>query len=163
MSKLRDTSNFIKAPTKMQGMVLVTAIFILVALSLLATVGVSLSNISRANSSYSVNEARAYYAARASLEWHAALVESLNQCPAADYEYTSVGSKWNSGSLIYGNGNLKDFYVRVQCAQQQQLTENGKTVRILNLTAQAFRTVSGRQMFTRRNLNMVVVIQCTAC
>jgi MSHA biogenesis protein MshP len=146
---------------KAKGFILVSAIFILIVLALVATIGVTLSNISRTSSSYSINQSRAYYTAQAGLQWHAALVKTLNNCPSAAYEYPSVGSSWNSGALVYGNGNLKDFYVQVQCAQQgSDITENGQTVRVLNLSAQAFRTVNGRQMFTRRNLNMVVVIQC---
>jgi len=65
---------------KQQGFSIVMAVFILVVLSLLAAYMVKLSGVQNATSTYAIQGARAYQAARAGAEWSVARIINGGNC-----------------------------------------------------------------------------------
>ncbi len=65
---------------KQQGFSIVMAIFILVVLSLLGAYMVKLSGVQNATSTYAIQGARAYQAARAGAEWSVARIVAGGNC-----------------------------------------------------------------------------------
>lgn len=67
---------------KQRGITLIGAIFVLIIVSLLGQYLVSISNVQRQTSLLSLQSARAYQAASATLEWGVASIIASNNCPA---------------------------------------------------------------------------------
>jgi MSHA biogenesis protein MshP len=108
------------ALSRQRGVSLVTAIFLLVVLAALAAAVVSVSTVHQASSALDVLGTRAYYAARAGVEW--GLYQQLRPSPAPGCFATSTfalptGSSLSgftvtvSCSLTIGPGSLQRFQI----------------------------------------------------
>ncbi len=71
------------APRLQQGFAAMAAVFILVVLAALGGFMVSFSNAQHLTHAQDVQGTRAYWAARAGLEWGVGIVVQNNACPAA--------------------------------------------------------------------------------
>lgn len=99
------------------GFAAIAAIFLLVALAALGAFMVTFSNTQQLTSAQDLQGSRAYWAARAGLEWGIVRGAGASACPAA--------------ILL----NIEGFSVAVSC-NQQNYTDNG-LVRILQFTSVA--------------------------
>jgi MSHA biogenesis protein MshP len=109
-------------PFGQAGFALPAAIFILVALAVLAVFLLATSNLQHGGSTLDVQGARAYQAARAGIEW-------------GTYRALRDGSCVPAASLALPGG-LSGFTATVQCAQSTY-TEAGSPVDIFLITSTA--------------------------
>ena len=86
------------------GFSIVMAIFILVVLSLLGSYMVKLSGVQHATSTYVIQGARAYQAARAGIEWSIARISSPTDCNNID----------SAPSMSFAD--INDFSVSLNCS-----------------------------------------------
>ena len=80
-----------KSITKQSGFSLVTALFILVVLSILGTYMVVMVTTQNQSTALSVQGLRAWYAAVSGLEWAAYQIETTGNCPALPATMTIEG------------------------------------------------------------------------
>ncbi len=124
---------------RQRGFAAIAAIFLVVALAALGAVMVTFSNTQQVTQAQDVEGSRAYWAARAGLEWGVSQGLAASACPAA------------STLAIEG------FSVAVSCALQSY-TDNG-TVSILRFTAVASSPGSvGGVGFIERSVSVAVEI-----
>lgn len=90
-------------PRARRGFAIISAIFLLVALSVLGAYLVSFSNTQHVTSSQDIQGSRAYWAAKGGIQWAAAVILQGNTCP--------------SGNPDFGNG----FNVVVTCTANAYL------------------------------------------
>ena len=136
---------------KQRGFTLVSAIFLLVVLASLGAYMVTLSGVQQVTTSQSVQAARAYFAAKAGLEWgiHWATAPGadagdpdLRQCAASTGPFTLTGSGFEGVSVtvtctdVAYNGN--DYY------------------RTFNLTSTATYGSTGMPDYVERKLQAIV-------
>jgi MSHA biogenesis protein MshP len=105
-------------PTSQQGFAAVAAIFLVVVLAALGSYMVSFSNTQQLTSAQDVQGSRAYWAARAGLEWGLASVVA-SACPVSPTGLT-----------------VQDFSVSVTCVPRAY-SEGGGTVTILQFVSTA--------------------------
>ena len=109
---------------KMSGFTLVSAIFIVVILSLVGTYMVSISALTRASSSLNIQGIKAYYAAKSGLEWAKAQVTRGGfNCPAI-----------NPTVLSLSQGGFSNFSVIINC-RSNTFTEAGISYKIFELSS----------------------------
>ena len=117
------------------GFAAIAAIFLIVVLAALAGYMVSISNAQQASSAQDVQGSRAYWAARAGLEWGFASVTTASACPAA------------STTLP-----IEDFTVVIDC-RSQAYSEAGLTPVLFQLTAVASMGTVGSVGFIERSVS----------
>lgn len=125
------------------GFALVSAIFLLVVLALLATMMVSLSSTQQIGQVRDVLGSRAYFAARAGIEW--GLYQALRN-----------GSCTASSTLPALAGSAQGFAVQVGCVASGPFDEGGTTVWVYKLTATATQGTPGAHDYVDRQLMSVV-------
>lgn len=133
-----------------RGFALVAAIFIVVILALLGIMMVTIGSMQRATSSTATQGTRAYYAARAGIEW--GTFQSVSQfgplnCAAA------------SGTLTLSVPGLSGFTVVVQCTQLPSGVmhqEHNAPYNVYSLTSTATSGTFGDADFVSRTLNAIV-------
>jgi MSHA biogenesis protein MshP len=125
---------------RQSGFSVVTAIFLLVVLTLLAVFIASVTGLQQSASQLDVLGVRAYHAARAGLEWGAHNVldpgntlncNTLPACPASPQSLPPLG------------GSLSPFTVTVSCTPTGDTTEGNRLVRVYSIVATACNQPSG--------------------
>jgi MSHA biogenesis protein MshP len=121
--------------TRQSGFAAIAAIFLVVVLAALGGFMVSISNSQQISSAQDVMGTRAYWSARAGLEWGIAGANALSVCPASPTVLTIDG-----------------FSVSVTCGANT-FSEAGKTVTILNVNAVASSGALGTLTFVERSVS----------
>ena len=130
-----------RTPRHSAGFGLVAALFLMIVVTVIIMTMAHLSAIQHGTSSLAIQQARAYQAARAGLEWSIARTLDNGTC--------AVGSLSLSGSL-------SEYSVAVTCVSSVY-TEDTSTVAIYRLTATAQNGTPGsRPDYAYRQLTAVV-------
>ncbi|MEQ1635758.1 MAG: hypothetical protein ABL903_03640 [Methylococcales bacterium] len=108
---------------KQSGFMLITAIFILIVLGLLGSYMVRLSGVQHATSTYSLQSARAYQAAKAGLDWGiASILKNSGDC-------TTV----SAATLTFPG--LNGFTVTLTCSDSTHREGTNDNLKFYKLTA----------------------------
>ncbi len=99
------------------------ALFLIVVIALVLATMARLSSVQHGTSSLAIQQARAYQAARAGLEWGIARAVNAGLC--------------SGGSPSLAGSNLAGFTVTVSCAVDSHVDEAGAPVQIFRITAEA--------------------------
>jgi MSHA biogenesis protein MshP len=126
-----------------RGFALVSAIFILVVLALLGAMMVALSSTQHVGQARDLFGSRAYFAARAGIEWGVYAALRNNACAP-------------STTLPALAGSAAGFAVVVTCAVSGPFDEGGTQVRVYQLTATASRGAAGAPDQVERQLQAQV-------
>lgn len=132
-----------EARGRQQGFGLVAALFVIIVITLVIAAMARLSTTQHGSNSLALQQARAYQAARAGLEW-------------------GISSAVNAGSCINGGvsmagGGLSEFTVSLTCSSTSHTDEDGSSLTIYRLTAQAQNGSAGsRPDYAFRSLTAVV-------
>ena len=125
-----------------QGFAAVAAIFLVVVLAGLGSYMVSFSNTQQLTSAQDVQGTRAYWAARAGLEWGVAAVLAGNTPGGTTQECPSTPT----------NLTVQGFAVQVTCSVTN-FTEAASTVALLRLASNASTGTAGTVGFVERNVS----------
>ena len=106
-----------------RGFALVAALFLMVIVALVVATMSRLAINQNAAGDLALQQARAYQAARAGLEWGINRVRTRGACA--------------SGSLSMAAGNLAEFTVALSCSQRSYTGETGAALRLFSLEATA--------------------------
>lgn len=120
-----------------------SAVFLLVVLALLGAMIVALSTTQHVGQARDLFGSRAYFAARAGIEWGVYAALRNNACAA-------------SATLPPLAGSAQDFSVVVGCTVSGPFDEGGTTVRVYQLTSTATRGAAGAPDQVERQLQAVV-------
>jgi MSHA biogenesis protein MshP len=127
-----------------RGFALVSAIFLLVVLGLLGGLMVSMSNSQQMSAVRDVLGTRAYYAARAGIEWGAyQALQGGGNCPLIPTALPNAVA-------------ATDFAVQVQCNRFNAPNEAGVPVTLYQITATASTGTPGAHDHAERQLQAVV-------
>jgi MSHA biogenesis protein MshP len=118
-----------------RGFAAIAAIFLVLILAALGAFMVSFSNTQQLNSAQDVQGSRAYWAARAGLEWGLFGVNSASACPAAAITLTIEG-----------------FSVEIKCTSQT-FAEAAATPKLFWVTAKAWVGSVGSTGFIERSVS----------
>lgn len=131
------------ARPRQTGFALVAAMFVLIIIALVIAAMLRLAGNQHGTNSLAIQQARAYQAARAGLEW--GISSAL------------AGTCLPSKALVMSGSNLAEFDgVQVNCAPQTY-SENGNSVRLYTLTATAQNGAPGtRPDYAYRRLTATV-------
>lgn len=126
-----------------RGFGLVAAMFLMIVVTLIVIAMARLSTIQHGTNSLAIQQARAYQAARAGLEW--GLSRAVN------------GGSCEMGAPTLTGSGLSEFSVAVQCAQNSYVGLDGSPIRILRFTVEAQNgDPSARPDYAFRRLTAVV-------
>lgn len=126
-----------------KGFGLVAAMFLIIVVTLVILAMERLSSTQHATSSLAIQQARAYQAARAGLEW--GISQAFNNRVCA------------TGSPTLAAGDLKEFAVVVGCTSNNFTNESGVAITIFRFTATAQNGNPGdRPDYAYRQLTAVV-------
>lgn len=126
------------------GFGLVAALFLIVVVTLLVITMARLSTVQHGSTSLAIQQARAYQAARAGLEW------GISQAAGP------VGSCASGAPDMAGTG-LAEFSVSVSCTSASYSDNEGNPVQIFRFTAEAQNgSPGGRPDYAYRRLSAVV-------
>jgi len=137
------------------GFSLISAIFLLVVVTLLGAYVVTLSTSQHTAEALDVEGARAYQAARAGVEWGAF---ELLQAPAGAFAAACDAASYaapTSQPLAGLAGTLSGFAVDVQCGSATT-TEAGVNVRVYRLTVTASKGNLGSLFYVERQLQAIL-------
>lgn len=126
-----------------RGFALVSAIFILVVLALLGAMMVALSSTQHVGQARDLFGSRAYFAARAGIEWGVYAALRNNACTP-------------STTLPALAGSAAGFAVVVNCSVSGPFDEGGTSVRVYQLTSTATRGAPGAPDQVERQLQAQV-------
>jgi MSHA biogenesis protein MshP len=132
---------------KQMGFSLVSAIFIVVILSLIGSYIVGLSALTNATINLSGLGVKAYYAAKSGLEWGAYTATPIN-CP--------LSPAMNSTTLSFTQGGLAGLSATVSCTSNS-FTEHGTTYRIFQINAIGQYAESNNPDYVSRQLYMTLI------
>lgn len=132
-----------RAPRRRSGFALVAAIFLLVVLAAGALVLARLVAAQRGTVALSLQQARAYHAARSGIAWATARVFDLGACPP-------------STTLSLVEGGLTGFAVDVTCTATQHV-EAGRSIPVYRLEAVSRYGAPGDPEHVRRRIGATVV------
>ena len=121
-----------------RGFAAIAAIFVLVVLAALGAFMVTFSNTQQLTSAQDVQGSRAYWAARAGIEWALSLARSSGACPAASSAFTV-----NTESV---------FNLTVTCTAQAH-SEGAAAITVFSLTATATQGAVGSPSYVERSLS----------
>jgi len=133
------------------GFSLISAIFLLVVVTLLGAYVVTLATSQHTAEALDVEGARAYQAARAGVDWGA---WQLLQAPAGAFSTACNGAAYAtpiSQPLAGLAGTLSGFAVQVQCGSAAT-TEAGTNVRVYRMTVTASKGNLGSLFYVERQL-----------
>lgn len=122
-----------------QGVALIAALFLLVALAALAVYMVTISGVQQQTPTLAADASRAWYAARSGIEGVASQATSAGACPTPN-------------PTPYA---LDGFNVQVDCAVTQH-TERGQTFQVFTLTATAKKGTYGGLNYVSRKAQATV-------
>ena len=129
-----------------RGFAIVTAVFLIVILALLGAVIVSLSSTQQIGVTRDLQGSRAYFAARAGIEWGV-------------YQALQAGSCAAPSTLPALAGSAAGFTIQVQCARSPavgSLDEGGTAVVVYQITSTATQGTFGTLGYVERQLQSVV-------
>lgn len=125
-----------------RGFVLVAALFLMVVIALVVATMSRLAVNQNADGDLALQQARAYQAARAALEWGINRVRSTGTCP---------------GGSVALDGNLAEFAVSLTCSPRSYTDEHGLPLLLFTLTASvANGAPGGRPDYAWRRLTATV-------
>jgi MSHA biogenesis protein MshP len=133
------------------GFSLISAIFLLVVVTLLGAYVATLSTNQHIAEALDVEGARAYQAARAGVDWGA---WQILQAPAGGFRTSCDGATYAtpfSQALAGLPGTLSGFAVQVQCGSAAT-TEAGVNIRVYRLTVTASKGNLGSLFYVERQL-----------
>jgi len=134
-------------PRRTRGFSLISAIFLLVVVTLLGAYIATLATSQHIAEALDVEGARAYQAARAGVEWGA---WQILQAPAGGFR-TSCDGATTSQALAGLAGTLSGFAVNVECGSTAT-TEGGVNIRVYRLTVTASKGTLGSLVYVERQL-----------
>lgn len=126
-----------------QGFAIVSAVFLIVVLSLLGAMIVSLSTTQQVSAVRDLLGSRAYFAARTGIEWGSHQVLQSGSCAA-------------SSTLPALGGSASGFTVTVGCSASGPFDEAGSTVRVYRITSTASTGTLGAHDHAERQLQAVI-------
>lgn len=133
-----------RAPMNRQrGFAIVSAIFLVVVLGLLGAMIVSLSSTQQIGSARDLLGSRAYFAARAGIEWGV-------------YQAVQSGSCSASTTMPALAGGAAGFTVQVTCVRSGPFEEAGTSVNVYQITSTASTGTAGALDHAERQLQAVV-------
>lgn len=128
---------------RQQGFGLVAALFVIIVITLVIAAMARLSTTQHGSNSLALQQARAYQAARSGLEWGISRAVNAGNCS-------------NSGVSMAGGG-LSEFTVSLTCSSTSHTDDDGSSLTIYRLTAQAQNGSAGsRPDYAFRSLTAVV-------
>jgi MSHA biogenesis protein MshP len=130
-------------PARAHGFAIMSAIFLLVVLALLGAMIVALSSSQQIGQARDLLGARAYFAARAGLEWGVYRALRSSSCAA-------------SSTLPALAGAAQGFTVQVACVASGPYDEGGNSVMVYRLTSTASRGALGAPDQVERQVQAVV-------
>lgn len=126
-----------------RGFALVAAMFLIIVVALLVAAMSRLSSDQHGGNSLAIQQARAYQAARAGLEWGISHVLNAGSC--------------SSSEVSMAGGGLSEFSVSVTCNSTDYSIEGGSLLRLCQLSASAENGSPGaRPDYAFRRLGAVV-------
>ena len=126
-----------------RGFALVAAMFLIIVVALLVAAMSRLASDQHGGNSLAIQQARAYQAARAGLEWGISHVLNVGSC--------------SSSEVSMAGGGLSEFTVSLTCSSTSYTDDDGSGLTIYRLTAQAQNGVPGsRPDYAFRRLTAVV-------
>ena len=137
------------------GFSLISAIFLLVVVTLLGAYVATLSSSQHIAEALDVEGARAYQAARAGVDWGA---WQILQAPAGGFRTSCDGATYAapfSQPLAGLAGTLSGFAVQVQCGSAAT-TEAGTNVRVYRVTVTASKGNLGSLFYVERQLQAIL-------
>lgn len=130
-------------PRRARGFGLVAALFLIIVVTLVVIAMARLSAVQHGSNSLAIQQARAYQAARAGLEWGISRAFNAGACSA--------------GTPSLAGSGLAEFTVNVACASNSYTDNEGNPVQIFRLTATAQNgSPGGRPDYAYRQLTAVV-------
>ncbi len=132
-----------------QGFTLMSAVFILVILTLIGTFIVSIASLARSADTLTVQGTRAYYAARSGLEWGIYQVAPSGGSPPYNCPTSPT-------TLTFSQGAMIGFTATVTCAQNQ-FTEAGANYNMFQITSLAQYSTVGSLDYVSRTLYVTVI------
>jgi MSHA biogenesis protein MshP len=132
-----------RARARQGGFAIISAVFLIVVLSLLGAMMVSLSTTQQVGSARDLLGSRAYFAAKAGIEWGA-------------YQVLQAGSCGPSSTLPALAGSADGFTVVVTCTATGPYDEAGQSVRVYQITATATTGTPGMLDSAERQLQAVI-------
>lgn len=137
--------NIIKNLYLNKGIALISAVFIVVVLSLIAVFVVNIANMTHSVASMSVQVNRAFFAAKSGLEWglHQIAVDS-SACPA-------------DTTINYSQGGLNNFRAVVSCSVVN-FTEGTTSYNVFELTATGSYGMFGDNDYVSRKLRILATL-----
>ncbi|MGN2621713.1 pilus assembly PilX family protein [Stutzerimonas balearica] len=141
MSTMHPDRSF---PRRSAGFGLVAALFLMVIVALIILTMARLSTTQHGTVSLSIQQARAYQAANAGLEWGIARALEGGSCAS-------------SASLTLSGSGLDDFVLRVECHRDDYLDAAGASISLYRLIATAENGQPGAKAdYAYRQLSAVV-------
>jgi MSHA biogenesis protein MshP len=125
-----------------RGFAMVSAIFLMVVLGLLGALMVSMSNTQQIAATRDTLGSRAYYAARAGIEWGAYRALQNNACP-----FTAA---------LPNATSTTGFSVQVTCSTSGPFNEGGADYSLYQITATATTGTLGQHDHAERQLQAVL-------
>lgn len=122
------------------GFSLVSAVFLLVVVALIAGYAVSIGTSQQADSSLALLGKRADFAARSGLEWAIARILEDGSCPASGTTFSPAGT------------GISNFTVSVSCSSTT-VAEGASSYPMYSLNVTATLGSEGSEDFARRSLN----------
>ena len=126
-----------------RGFALISAVVLVVVFALLGTAIVSLSSTQQLGSARDLFGSRAYFAAKAGIEWGA-------------YQVLQAGSCNASSTLPALGGSAAGFTVTVGCTRSGPFDEAGNSVLVYQITSTATSGSAGAPDHAERQLQAVV-------
>jgi MSHA biogenesis protein MshP len=126
-----------------RGFSLVSAVFLLVVVALIAGYAVSIGTSQQADSSLALLGKRADFAARSGLEWAIARVLQDGSCPVSGTTFSPAGT------------GISNFVVSVSCSSAT-VSEGASTYLVYSLGVTATLGSEGTEDFARRSLSAQV-------
>lgn len=133
----------LKARARQGGFAIISAVFLIVVLSLLGAMMVSLSTTQQVGSARDLLGSRAYFAARAGIDWGSHRVLQSGACAAGS-------------TLPALTGSASSFTVTVDCAASGPYDEGGTSVRVYRITSTASTGTPGAADHAERQLQAVI-------
>lgn len=123
--------------TTARGFSLVSAVFLVVIVALIAGYAVTLTAVQQADTTSALTASRADFAANSGLEWGIGQVTKNGNCPAASATFSPAGT------------GLSMFSVTVTCSSRA-VTEGASTYTLFSLMSTAQYATVGTEDYTRR-------------
>lgn len=128
---------------RQRGFSIVSAIFLVVVVSMLAGYMVNIGTAARVATTMSLMGARATAAAHSGIEWAAARVLADDACFSGGTQFGLAGTALNG------------FAVAAECSAQA-ITEGARSYKIFNLSATAHYGAAGGEDFYQRRLTATI-------